>query len=415
MASFPILYITYDGLLDPLGASQILPYLYGISEHSGPIHILSFEKPERFAVGRDSLRVDLDRRGITWHPLPFSSNAGRWGFINKAWDFWRMYTRAWYIAARYKIQVVHARSHVAGWVGLFLKRILGTRLLFDCRGLWVDERVDKGGWDLSRASHRWQYRYFKARERALFRNADHIVVLTQAVVPEVIKLGAKESDRITVIPCCADFEHFRVLDEEQKKIVRQSFEWPTDGLVLGYLGSIGKMYMIEDYLKVFQLSATKRPDVFALLVTPDAGKAKMLVSKVLTPAVLERMKIMEASRDEVPRLLAAMDVLISFIQPSYARMGSSPTKNAEAMAMGIPLLCNPGVGDVEEQVTALHAGRIINPSTENWSDGIIEVLEETIRLGGIDLRKRARMVFGLENANRKYEKIYAELKISLKR
>ena len=73
------LYITYDGLLDPLGASQILPYLYGISEHSGPIHILSFEKPERFAVGRDSLRADLDRRGITWHPLLFSSNAGRWG------------------------------------------------------------------------------------------------------------------------------------------------------------------------------------------------------------------------------------------------------------------------------------------------------------------------------------------------
>ena len=410
------LYITYDGLLDPLGASQILPYLYGISEHSGPIHILSFEKPERFAVGRDSLRADLDRRGITWHPLLFSSNAGRWGGgINKAWDFWRMYMRAWYIAARYKIQIVHARSHVAGWVGLFLKRVLGTRLLFDCRGLWVDERVDKGGWDLSRVSHRWQYRYFKARERTLFRNADHIVVLTQAVVPEVIKLGAKQSDRITVIPCCADFEHFRILDEAQKKIARQSFGWPTDGLVLGYLGSIGKMYMIEDYLKVFQLSATKRPDVFALLVTPDVGKAKILASEVLTPAVLERMNIVEASRDEVPRLLAAMDVLISFIQPSYARMGSSPTKNAEAMAMGIPLLCNPGVGDVEEQVTALQAGRIINPSTENWSDSIIEVLEETIRLGGIDLRKRARMVFGLENANRKYEKIYVELKISLKR
>jgi glycosyltransferase involved in cell wall biosynthesis len=231
----------------------------------------------------------------------------------------------------------------------------------------------------------------------------------------VIKLGAKQSDRITVIPCCADFEHFRILDEAQKKIVRQSFGWPTDGLVLGYLGSIGKMYMIEDYLKVFQLSATKRPDVFALLVTPDVGKAKILASKVLTPGVLERVKIVEASRDEVPRLLAAMDVLISFIQPSYARMGSSPTKNAEAMAMGVPLLCNPGVGDVEEQVTALHAGHIINPSTENWSDSIIEVLEETTRLGGIDLRKRARMVFGLEHANRKYEKIYVELKISLKR
>lgn len=332
------------------------------------------------------------------------------GGINKAWDFWRMYMRAWYIAARYKIQIVHARSHVAGWVGLFLKRVLGTRLLFDCRGLWVDERVDKGGWDLSRVSHRWQYRYFKARERTLFRNADHIVVLTQAVVPEVIKLGAKQSDRITVIPCCADFEHFRILDEAQKKIARQSFGWPTDGLVLGYLGSIGKMYMIEDYLKVFQLSATKRPDVFALLVTPDVGKAKILASEVLTPAVLERMNIVEASRDEVPRLLAAMDVLISFIQPSYARMGSSPTKNAEAMAMGVPLVCNPGVGDVEGQVTALNAGFIVDLKSDDDIEYCASRLNSLKSFGGEQLRNNAYYLLDLHIANNRYAEVYRKLK-----
>ena len=36
-----VLYITYDGLLDPLGSSQILPYLYGLNDSSKFIFIIS--------------------------------------------------------------------------------------------------------------------------------------------------------------------------------------------------------------------------------------------------------------------------------------------------------------------------------------------------------------------------------------
>ena len=43
-----ILYITYDGLTDPLGGSQIIPYLKGISSHQKNIVVLSFEKSESF-------------------------------------------------------------------------------------------------------------------------------------------------------------------------------------------------------------------------------------------------------------------------------------------------------------------------------------------------------------------------------
>ena len=39
-----VVFLTYDGLLDPLGGSQILPYLIGISNHTNAVHVLSFEK-----------------------------------------------------------------------------------------------------------------------------------------------------------------------------------------------------------------------------------------------------------------------------------------------------------------------------------------------------------------------------------
>ena len=43
-----ILYITFDGITDPLGRSQILPYLAGLSKMGHTIHILSQEKKDQF-------------------------------------------------------------------------------------------------------------------------------------------------------------------------------------------------------------------------------------------------------------------------------------------------------------------------------------------------------------------------------
>ena len=38
------LYFTYDGLLDPLGQSQILPYILNLSEKGFKFIIISYEK-----------------------------------------------------------------------------------------------------------------------------------------------------------------------------------------------------------------------------------------------------------------------------------------------------------------------------------------------------------------------------------
>ena len=38
-----IFYLSYDGLLDPLGLSQIVPYLHLINDHYN-LEVISFEK-----------------------------------------------------------------------------------------------------------------------------------------------------------------------------------------------------------------------------------------------------------------------------------------------------------------------------------------------------------------------------------
>lgn len=42
-----ILYISYDGMTDPLGQSQVLPYIINLNKENYNFHLVSFEKPDR--------------------------------------------------------------------------------------------------------------------------------------------------------------------------------------------------------------------------------------------------------------------------------------------------------------------------------------------------------------------------------
>lgn len=400
------LFITYDGLLDPLGASQVLPYVKGIAVKQDGLVVLSFEKSARFMQGQQTLATLLHGYGIYWMPLRFTSGLG---VVGKLWDLARMYFWGIWLAYQKGVNVVHARGHPTAQVGLFIKQILGAKLIFDCRGLWVNERVDKGSWDMRRPVHRLQYNHFKRVERKLFNNADQVVVLTHMVVDEVVKLGAVPRSKITVIPCCADFDHFPLSTEALKKQAREAIGIPDNARVLGYLGSVGRMYMLERYFRMIELASRQYEDCVALVITQDLDELQKVMSRHLPSELHDRVHIKQASRVEMPNILPAMDVLVSFIQPTYARMAASPTKLAECFAEGIPSICNDGVGDVSAIIQKLGAGVIVDPSSDADLMNVIQKWDELCAMGGQRLRDAARPMMGLEVAEKRYQSVYSRL------
>ena len=401
-----VLYITYDGLLDPLGSSQILPYVKGISKHQDEVVIVSFEKSERFLYGKSALLSDLQNYSIKWKPLPFTKGLG---FIGKSWDLCRMYIMALTIAWKHNIEVVHTRGHPPALVGLFIKHITKAKFIFDFRGLWVDERVDKGSWDLNYFFHRLQYRFFKRAERTLLIQSDHIVVLTHKVVNEIIKLGATEESNITVIPCCANYNHFRLSTETDKIDARISLGIPTDAFVLGYLGSIGKMYMLDKFFQLFVIATKNRANCHAVLITPDTDQLKPLMNSHLAHNLLERIHIKSATHDQVPNLLPSMDVMVSFITSTYARMGASLTKMAECFAVGIPVVANSGVGDVKQIIDQLDGGWMVDSLSEDRLMETAQNLDIISAKGGRRLRDVSHPILGLDFAAKCYQSVYEKL------
>ncbi|HPF00203.1 MAG TPA: hypothetical protein PKY63_06015, partial [Bacteroidales bacterium] len=45
-------------------------------------------------------------------------------------------------------------------------------------------------------------------------------------------------------------------------------------------------------------------------------------------------------------VLSLADYSILFIKPAFSKMASSPIKLGESLAMGVPVICNAGVGDL---------------------------------------------------------------------
>lgn len=402
-----VLFISYDGLLDPLGGSQILPYLRSIRQHPRPLHILSFEKPARFSAGAKSLQADLAIQGISWTPLSFTT---RFGKLGKIWDLLRMYLVALYLQIKYRFGVIHCRSYQAMQVGILLNKLTGVKTLFDMRGLWVDERVDGGIWKLDKPIDALVFKLYKRVERGLLSKASHVIALTERVVPELHKLSPGMSAPISVIPCCADFKHFSLPTVDQRITTRTELGLPTEAYVLSYLGSLGTWYMLDDMLQLFGQAASEREDIHFLLITRDwRAEHEALIDTLGLTHLRERIHVHEARRDQVPSYIGCSDVMLSFIKPAYSKIASSPTKMAEALAVGVPVISNTGIGDIDIITHTLKAGVVINLDDSKVLADLISSLDSLKAMGGDALRQRAKPVLDLDVAELSYKKIYQHL------
>tara|TARA_Y100001935_G_scaffold253464_1_gene259703 strand:+ start:70 stop:1299 length:1230 start_codon:yes stop_codon:yes gene_type:complete len=405
-----ILYISYDGLLDPLGQSQILPYLKGISCFAESIDIISFEKSLYEKDKISILKSELILKNIKWHPLKFTK---KYGVFGKIWDLLKMNCFSLIISIKESTKVTHARGHVAALPAFLLKKIFFKNMIFDFRGLWVDERVDKGGWDLKIFSHKVQYNFFKFLEKLFLRSSDQIVVLTKKASNELTRLFNIDALKITVIPCCADFQHFSLQTDEKMRESRKKLGIPDDSFVFGCLGSMGEMYVTESALKLFIIScqsnhlSLKSP--WLLMITKDISQAKKLILKCIPKNMQNRVILKSADREDIPHLIHAMNILISFITSTYARIAASPTKIGECFSAGVPVIVNSGIGDLDEYLMKLNAGLILDEFGEKNLEALLKKIEHFNFSKGKKLRDQAESIFSLDYANLQYKNVYSRI------
>lgn len=331
-----LLYLSYDGMLEPLGQSQVLAYLERLAAER-TIHLVSFEKPEDLADQPARARVAqrIAMSGIHWHPLRYHKRPSA---LATAYDILAGITIGSWLARRHGLGIVHARSYVAAVMALAIKRLSGARFVFDMRGFWADERVDGHIWP---AGSRL-YRLAKGFERRFLLAADHVVSLTHAGVREMVRFDylADRQPPFTVIPTCADLNRFRPAAERQPARA-------AGGFTLGYVGSAGTWYLFDVVAACFKQLLKLRPEARLLVINRgEHAYIQQVLAAAGVPAAAVELR--SADHAQMPAQMARMDAGIFFIRPVFSKQASAPTKLAELLGCGIPCLANAGVGDMAQ-------------------------------------------------------------------
>ena len=393
-------------MTDPLGESQVIPYVLALSGRGYDFHLLSFEKPDRFENSRNRIGRLLREHGVEWVPKSFTS---RPRLLAKAYDGLRMRRAVQSLHQEFAFDLVHCRSYAAADAALALKKRAGVPYLFDMRGFWVDERVEGGIWDEALPHYAALYRHFKRREKKYLAGAAGVVTLTEAAVTEMASWeGLPELD-IDIIPCAVDTDLFRASgDPSVRARTRTQLSVPTSGFVVGYLGSISTWYLLDDMLRLFAQILKRRTDAWFVFITRDSLRTlrEAAVRHGIPP---ERILAKEVNRDDVPRFLEAMDLSIFFIRPSYSKTASCPTKLGELMAVGVPSITNAGVGDVERIMASYQAGIVLDDLEDATLEAATDQLDELLASPREPMVRGAREYFDLEKAVEKYARMYERI------
>ena len=399
-----ILYISYDGMTDPLGQSQVLPYLVGLSAKGYTISLISCEKAERGQF-KETVQAICSQHHINWQPILYTRKPP---ILSTIKDVRNIQKLAMALHQKIGFDVVHCRSYIAALVGQKMKQKCHIPFVFDMRGFWADERVDGGLWNVKKPIYKWVYQYFKKKESQFLTQSDAVVSLTHAAQEEIEKWGLAHA-LITVIPCCVDTRFFdpESLKRQQIEALKRKVDLPKNKIVLGYVGSLGTWYLLEEMMAFFKFWLQKHPDSIFFFVSTEP---KEHIFKVASNYRIDRekIKIVSASRNEMPYYISMMDIGLFFIKNAFSKMASSPVKQGELMAMGVPVICNAGVGDSDFIIEQYQSGELVHSFDEaGFADAVQRIKAEMNHPDAI--RKGACDYFDLQKGIDSYAGIYEAL------
>jgi glycosyltransferase involved in cell wall biosynthesis len=272
---------------------------------------------------------------------------------------------------------------------------------------------------MSNPLFRYIYKNYKKKEIKFLANASQIISLTENAKKEILSWQQLESTpsyfknkplSIEVIPCCVDTELFNKKSINLEKVaqLKTNLNIAEHAFVLGYVGSIGTWYMLTEMLDFFKVLKSKKTESIFLFITnePEEKITSLAMQKGIKK---EDIKVIGCLHKDVPTFISLFDISIYFILPAYSKKASSPTKQGELMAMGIPIVCNANVGDADKIIAETNSGWVVSNFEEKEYEEITsKILNEPIPNRNEIIQHGIRE-FNLESGAERFRKTYERI------
>lgn len=369
MTDLRIAYFSHDSILEGVGRSQILALCKNLVRANIDVDLFSFEKstPDRAFV------EGVKESGLVWTAFDFYSDKPLelFGRIKSLRD------------VDGDFQLIHARGDLPAFAGVLRKR---EPVLWDIRSLWAEQRRILN-------PKKFNPLVMSGLHRICKYNSNRVAgynTLTHAIKPYLSDKYPSLPSISSVIGTCVDTEFFAFSD---------SFPRHHQGLLSGTYNNIYNSDLIVKF-SYYMKSQFQHRIVWAM------GKEGLQKTQRLGENFSYCL-----TYDQMPSIIAESSYGIAVCKnelgPSLA--AAMPTKIAEFLSVGRPVVLNSSLGDVKTELIDENVGVTLNDESDipRAARKLLTLLEDE------STPKRCRLVaentFSLKHATNAYIRMYQDI------
>lgn len=322
-----ILYLTYDGISDPLGMSQVLSYMEIISKKNKyKIHIFSFEKKNKL---QRYLKIISSKK---FHNINFDYTFFAKNKINKILKLLISIIQVNIIIKKKNIELIHCRGFFSSLI-LFPSIIFSNKkFLYDYRSFPIEEWQEIGS-----LKNKFLIFFLQYIDNLMIKRADHINVLVNQA--KIYFNDKMHKNNFSVIPTCSSI----------KAINEDEFVYKDNNLNFVYVGGVKDPYQLEKIFTFFK---------FVLLCSPKSNltiineNEHLYINEFINKYNFKKKIIIKSIDNEnLKSELVNYDVGLLFLKITKSRKMCCPTKIGEYVSCGLALVCNKGVDFIDKELT----------------------------------------------------------------
>jgi glycosyltransferase involved in cell wall biosynthesis len=290
---------------------------------------------------------------VHWLPVPYSN---KMSYGRRIWAFLQFAVLSSIKATQLGGDVIFATSTplTVAVPGIIAARLRRARFVFEIRDLWPELPVEVGA-----LRNPIAIRFAFALARAAYRNADHVIALSQGMADGIASHGYPV-ERISVVPNASDLDLFATANQDAQHF-RGANPWLEKRPLVVYVGTFGLVNGVSYLVRLAAEMANIDPEVRFLLVGDGAERTKVhdLADEL---SVLDRnlMILPEVPKAQVPGILGAATFATSVFLPFPGMAANSANKFFDALAASRPIAINYK-GWQAEVLREADAGVVLDP------------------------------------------------------
>ena len=336
-----MIYLTYADQPSGVYSSQVVDVCNFLNEsHNAQIRLVSFISLHNFSHNRQKIKREMPSAIV----LPMLPRMTSFGFNTLMLFFVLLFLNQ---------RSVIARNVLAARIALRLRSFLKLKVCFDGRGAiaaeWNEYQVvPLQEWKNS--IHTW--------EKLVVLNVDFRIAVSEELVKYWNERYGYSENKHVVIPCTLNTS-FRpeILKQEEIENARKKMKFDADDIVLVYSGSTAGWQSFDLLQGFLQKIINNNKNIKVLFLSEKDKNVDQLKTEFPDKIFQTFVK-----HSEVSGILKSCDIGILIREKSVTNQVASPTKFAEYLSAGLPVIISEGIGDYTSFVKQNDCGWVLDES-----------------------------------------------------